>query len=103
MAIKYEERERGTFIVEDKQDICNAICEALRHTSAAGSPGNNALKEIRYAQTDNGDEYAIPIFEDGSGEPNIYAPYGYYSINITGSSGIGIWIDITERFVRKMW
>ena len=101
--IKYEERERGTFVVEDKQEICNAICEALRHTSAAGSPGNNALKEIRYIVADNGDEYAVPIFENGNGEPNMYSPHGYYAVNISGDSGIGMWIDITNQFVRRMW
>ena len=26
---------------EDKQKICDALCEALRCTSAAGSPMNN--------------------------------------------------------------
>ena len=101
--IKYEEKNGKTFIIEDKQDICDAICEALRHTSAAGSPGNNALKEIRYVKMENGDEYAVPIFEDGNGEPSECFPKGYYAINITGDSGIGIWLDVTNQFIRKMW
>ena len=99
----YDDYHKGYRIEEDKQDICNALCEALRHTSAAGSEINNALKEIRYVVTEKGDEYAIPVFEDGVGEPNDYMPYGWYGVNITGCSGIGIWIDITEKFVRRMW
>lgn len=99
----YDEYHKGYRIEENKQDICDVICEALRHTSAAGSEINNALKEIRYVVDDNGNEYAVPIFENGNGEPNMYSPHGYYAVNITGSSGIGMWIDITEHFVRKMW
>jgi len=101
--LKYRKTDRGMFVVEDKQDICDAICEALRHTGAAGSPGGNALKEIRYVREDNGDEFAIPIFEDGTGEPSVYSPHGYYGVNISGDSGIGMWIDITRQFVQKMW
>ena len=82
---------------EDKQVICNAICEALRFTNAAGNPQNNPLIGIQYIQCDNGDEIARPIFSDGSGTN------GYYDVNISGDSGIGIWLDITNQFIRKMW
>lgn len=99
----WDERRNGYRIEEDKQDILDAICEALRHTSAAGSEIGNALKEIRYVEEKNGNEYAIPIFEDGTGEPNEYFPHGYYAVNISGDSGIGIWMDITNKFVRKTW
>lgn len=85
---------------ENKQKILNAICEALRTTENLGT--GNALKEIRYVVKENGDEYAVPIFEDGNGEPCSYFPNGYYAVNISGSNGVGMWIDITERFVRKM-
>lgn len=83
--------------MENKQTVCTAICIALRTTDAAGLPDNNPLKEIRYMKKDNGDEIARPIFEDGCGED------GYYDVNITGDSGIGIWLDITNQFIRKMW
>ena len=82
---------------ENKQLICSAICNALRTTNAAGSPDNNPLVEIQYIQLDNGDEIARPIFADGSGQNE------YYDVNISGDSGIGIWLDITEQFVRRMW
>ena len=82
---------------ENKQAILTAICEALRKTSAAGTPGHNPLVEIRYIQKSNGDEVARPIFEDGAGEG------GYYDVNISGDSGIGIWLDITSQFIRKAW
>lgn len=84
-------------MTENKQTVCTAICNALRTTSAAGQPDNNALKEIRYIVKSNGDEIARPIFEDGTGEN------GWYDVNITGDSGIGIWFDITNQFIRKMW
>ena len=83
--------------MENKQEICTAICNALRTTNAAGNPLNNALTEIQYIKCDNGDEIARPIFADGSGKS------GYYDVNISGDSGIGIWLDITNQFVRRMW
>lgn len=82
---------------EDKQEILTAICEALRKTSAAGYPGHNPLAEIRYIQKSNGDEVARPVFEDGAGLN------GYYDVNITGDSGIGMWFDLTSQFIRKVW
>lgn len=36
--------------VEDKKAVCDAMCEALRKTSAAGNPINNALVELRYVE-----------------------------------------------------
>ena len=81
--------------MENKQHICNAICQALRKTNAAGN--NNALVELRYIQKENGDEIVRPIFENGAGAN------GYYDVNVTGDSGIGIWLDITQQFIRKMW
>lgn len=89
-----ESKGENKMFEENKQEILNAICAALRTTSALGS--GNAVKEIRYIVKENGDEIARPIFEDGNGES------GYYDVNISGDSGMGIWIDITERFVRKM-
>lgn len=82
---------------EDKQMICTAICNALRTTSAAGNPENNALKELRYIQKENGDEIVRPVFENGTGED------GYYDINISGDSGIAIFMDVVNQFVRKVW
>ena len=81
--------------MENKQAICTAICDALRLTNAAGN--NNPLTEIRYIRKENGDEFARPIFENGTGEN------GYYDVNITGDSGIAIFMDICNQFVRKMW
>lgn len=81
--------------MENKQEILTAICEALKKTRAAGT--GNAIKEIRYIQKENGDEIARPIFENGAGEN------GYYDVNISGNSGIAIFTDITERFIRVMW
>ena len=86
--------------MENKQEILNAICAALRVTRNAGT--GNALKEIRYME-DKGREYAVPIFENGNGEPNEYCPHGYYGVNITGDSGTAIFMDITERFIRCVW
>lgn len=97
---------------ETKQDVLNAICEALRHTDNAGDPMSNPLKEIRYlgyGVPDNATlsscvhdgrtmcEIARPIFEDGTGEN------GYYDVNITGDSGTTIFREIANHFISKVW
>lgn len=86
--------------MENKQEILNAICAALRLTRNAGT--GNALMEIRYME-DKGSEYAIPIFENGNGEPDKYYPHGYYAVNITGDSGTAIFNDISRQFINKVW
>lgn len=86
---------------EDKQKICDALCEALRCTSAAGSPMNNPLIELRYMTKEEGgrfDETVRPIFEDHCGEA-----FGYYDVNVSCDSGIAMIMDIVNQFVRKMW
>ena len=86
--------------VEDKKAICDAMCEALRKTSAAGNPINNALVELRYMTKEEGGRYeetVRPIFENGCGEN------GYYDINVSCDSGIAVIMDIMNQFVRKMW
>ena len=65
--------------VEDKKAVCDAMCEALRKTSAAGNPINNALVELRYIEFDDGREIVRPIFENGCGEN------GYYDIESVGN------------------
>ena len=86
--------------MENKQAILDAICAALKLTRNAGR--DNALKEIRYME-DHGTEYAVPIFENGNGEPNEYCPHGYYGVNITGDSGTAIFKDITKQFIDIVW
>lgn len=81
--------------MENKQNICDAICNALKATTAAGN--GNALAELQYIVKDNGDELVRPVFENGAGKN------GYYDVNVSGDSGIGMWLDITEQFVRKVW
>ena len=81
--------------MENKQNVCNKMCEAIRATTA-GSMGG-ALKELRYMKLDNGDEIVRPIFEDGTGSD------GYYDIDVTCDSGIAIIMDITKQFIRRMW
>ena len=86
---------------ENKQVILDKLCEAFRMTRHFGYPEGNPLKEIRYEKYGY-DEYAVPIFDDGSGEPNEYYPKGYYAVNITGDSGIAIIEDVVKQFVRKV-
>lgn len=83
--------------MENKQEFCNKLCEALMETSAAGSPTNNPLVELRYMQLENGDEIVRPIFANGIGEN------GWYDVNVTGDSCIAMFMDIDRQFVRKMW
>jgi hypothetical protein len=87
-------------MMEDKQRICDAMCETLRLTRAAGSPTNNPLVELKYMTKEEGgrfEETVRPIFEDGCGKN------GYYDINISWDSGIAIVMDIVNQFVKKMW
>ena len=86
---------------EDKQAICNAFCETLRLTSAAGSPTNNPLIELRYMTREEGgrfDETVRPIFEDHCGEA-----LKYYDVNVSMDSGIAMIKDIMKQFVNQMW
>lgn len=85
---------------ENKQLILDKLCETLRLTAAAGT--GNPLKELRYVK-DGYDEYAIPVFEDGTGEPTATHPHGYYAVNISCDSGIAIVMDVVKQFVRKVW
>lgn len=84
---------------EDKQAICNAMCEALKLTSNAGYPEGNPLVELRYLPDGNGrySEVVRPIFADGTGTN------GYYDINVSWDSGTAVIIDIVNQFVRTMW
>lgn len=86
---------------EDKQAICNAFCETLKLTSAAGSPNGNPVIELRYMTQEEGGRYTEtvrPIFENHCGESN-----KYYDINVTMDSGIAIIKDIVNQFVNKVW
>lgn len=84
---------------EDKQAICNAMLEALKLTSAAGSPTNNPVVELRYLPEGNGryTEAVRPVFADGNGEN------GWYDINVSCDSGIAVIMDIVNQFVKSVW
>lgn len=84
--------------MENKQEFLNKICEALQMTRAA-APGrnNNGLVAIKYI-CKNGDEFARPCFENNPDRDD-----GYYDVNISGDSCIGIWIDLTNKFIKRMW
>lgn len=83
--------------MENKQVICDKVCEALRLTSNAGT--GNALKELRYMPEGNGhySEVVRPIFEDGTGED------GWYDINVAMDSGTSVIVDIANQFIKRMW
>lgn len=85
---------------EDKQVILNKLCETLRCTYNAGT--GNALKEIRYV-IDGDYEYAVPVFENGAGEPSRSFPHGYYAVCINGDSGTAMITDVVNHFVREVW
>lgn len=86
---------------ENKQAICDALCEALRLTSAAGHPEGNPLIELRYITKEEGgrfEETVRPIFEDHCGEA-----LKYYDVNVSMDSGIAMIKDIMNQFVNRMW
>ena len=87
---------------ENKQEILNSLCATLQMTEAAGYLYGNPLKEIRYVKRGS-DEFAVPIFADGNGEPNDYYPNGYYAVNISGDSGVAVVMDVISNFVRRVW
>lgn len=86
-------------IDENKQEVCDAICNALRTTRSAGDLSGNPLVELRYLPEGNGvySEVVRPIFADGCGSD------GYYDINVACDSGIAIFIDVVRQFVVKVW
>lgn len=80
---------------ENKAKFLESLKNTLLLTNAAGY--GNPLKELRYIKLDNGDEFVRPIFEDGTGEN------GYYDVDISGDSNIGILYDVVKNFCRKVW
>lgn len=85
-------------LYEDKQEVCNAMLKALQATTAFGHPDGNPLVELRYIRDKENTYYETvrPIFADGTGED------GYYDVNVSCSSGMGMIIDIVKQFVQKM-
>ena len=86
---------------EDKQKICDLLCETLRATSNAGDPLGNPLVELRYIK-DPPDkpefkEIVRPIFADGTGEN------GWYDVNVSWDSGTAMIRDIVKQFVSSVW
>lgn len=83
--------------MENKQKICDALCEALRLTRGAGE--GNALRELRYIPEGNGrySEVVRPIFENGTGED------GWYDINVSMDSGTAMIVDIANQFISRVW
>lgn len=89
---------------EDKQKICDKICETLQQTRQFRiGIGENGLKELRYivkgATLEPNVRYpetVRPIFEDGTGEN------GYYDINVSCDSGTAMFIDITRQFIEPI-
>lgn len=92
------------WMMEDKQIICDKICEALQQTHQFRvGIGGNGLKEFRYivkgATLEPNVRYpetVRPIFEDGTGEN------GYYDINVSCDSGAAMFIDITRQFIERV-
>jgi len=84
--------------MENKQEFLNKICETLQMTTQfKPNIDHNGLIEIKYIRKENGDEFASPRFEDDPERSD-----GYYDVNISGDSCIGIWEDLTRRFISKM-
>lgn len=84
---------------EDKQKICDLLCEALKATSNAGE-GGNPLVELKYIEKPldkpQYSEIVRPIFADGTGKN------GWYDVNVSMDSGTALFIDIAKQFVAKM-
>ena len=85
---------------EDKQAFCNALCRLLRMTRNLGDPINNALAELRYVVDEHGNEYVVPVFEDGAGEPDERNSHGYYAVGVSGDNCMGILADVFNGFIK---
>ena len=83
--------------MENKQAICDALCEALKLTDNAGT--GNKLMALKYMPNGKGtySETVRPLFADGTGAE------GYYDINVSCDSGTAMITDIVNQFVRRMW
>ena len=83
--------------MENKQAICDALCEVLRMTTNAGK--GNALQELGYMPEGNGmySEVVRPIFENGAGED------GWYDVNVSCDSGTAMISDIAKQFIDSVW
>lgn len=89
---------------ENKQLICDKLCEALQQTRAfCVGMDWNGLKKLKYIRKGETDEPNVhypetvrPIFEDGTGEN------GYYDINVSCDSGAAMFIDIVKQFVDRV-
>jgi len=85
-------------IKNTKQEFLSELCKLLRMTTNLGA--GNALKELRYVKDEENDEWAVPIFEDGTGEPCKAWPTGYYAVFITGDNNMGILSDVWNHFAK---
>ena len=85
--------------MDDKKRMCELLTELVRETT--GTDGNS-LKELRWVVEGN-EEWIVPVFEDGSGEPNKHWPHGYYAVNVSGRSSYGAFLTVIERFIRRKW
>ena len=83
-------------MTENRKEFCNKLCELLQMTKCAGAPESNPLKELRFIETEYG-EIVRPVFEDGIGEN------GYYDVNVSGDSNMGILYDVFNHFIKGMW
>lgn len=85
--------------MENKQKMCEKLTELVREMTGTNS---NPLKELRWV-VDGNEEWIVPIFEDGTGEPNRFWPHGYYAVNVSGCSSYGAFLTVVENFIRRMW
>ena len=91
--------------IEDKQKICDLLCETLKATENAGHPMTNPIAELRFLKQGTVDENGNtirndtvrPIFANGNGKS------GYYDVNVEGDSGTAMIKDIIYQFVNRVW
>lgn len=88
------DRDVYDFTLDDRQNICSAMRDAIRLTGNGGGDEGNPLVDLVYMPDE---EKVRPIFANGAGRN------GYYDINVAGDSGTAMISDITNQFIRKMW
>lgn len=79
---------------ENKQEICDALCEALQYTYNAGCHLNNSLIALKYIEEK---DVVRPIFADGAGSN------GEFDINVHMDSGTSVIVDVANHFIKKFW
>lgn len=83
--------------IEDKARFAHKFAELLQESRRFKTGlGYNGLLDFKYFVKENGDEIIRPIFEENPNRDD-----GYYDINVSGDSVLGMIDDIYKHFIHR--